>query len=444
MKTIENVENLTKEELLAIIADNGLDVKSLAANAKLFKKNGAVEKEKKEKTSREVTWEVALDDHNDWAIKRTTAKKWKMFVCMTSQGTFFFQDSDGQISQVDAKSLNAFTKGMPPLHFPNSWIKEMSEGDIDEKRNLIEFLETPELMEMAKYGCQPEVDFRYNRHGRKQLCEYYIQAWKSVPNLMKKYASNKKILNFIVSGFETLNDMKSRWGIDNVYAFLEEFDKSLVTVGSPGISNYDSIDHKSYYSDYRESALPEMNMDFQACKDYILYDTYSMGYANSIGGFFTIWRDTINMEKDIYGKVKVKYPTNLQTLHDFLAYQARFKKAEIDEKKFNKQAKIAAKYEALVDDYIFIAPTKKEDFLDEAEQQQNCLASYIQKFTDGNDIIMFMRHKDSPETSLVTIELVNGGVIQQYGHRNRKTTDEENLVIKKWMATVVNKKTAKN
>ena len=56
---------------------------------------------------------------------------------------------------------------------------------------------------------------------------------------------------------------------------------------------------------------------------------------------------------------------------------------------------------------------------------------------------MFMRHKDTPETSLVTIELVDGNVIQQYGHRNRPVTDEENLAIEKWMTTVVNKKAAK-
>lgn len=116
-------------------------------------------------------------------------------------------------------------------------------------------------------------------------------------------------------------------------------------------------------------------------------------------------------------------------------------KQEIDKVKFARQATKAKKYEAEVDKYVFIAPTKKEDFLDEAEQQQNCLASYINKFTNGEDIIMFMRFKDKPEESLVTIELINGEVVQKYGYRNRLVTEEEDEAINKWLKSRTKKAT---
>lgn len=267
----ENVENMSKEELLELISASGLDVKALAANAKLFKTNGSVEKEKISKKGNVVRWEVALDDHGDWAIKKTTAKKWKMFVCMTSQGTFFFQDSDGQITAADAKSLNSFTRGMPTLYFPNSWVKELSEGDIREKEKLITFMETPELMEMAKFGCEPSWrEVGINSYYRAFLHRNYLSAWNLVPNLMKKYHDNKKILTFIVAAPATLTDMKERWGIDNVYAFLEEYDKSLVNFSPEDLYYKDKVIDNYTWAGGEEvvSGLPGINMDFKAFKDF--------------------------------------------------------------------------------------------------------------------------------------------------------------------------------
>lgn len=435
---MKELNELSKEELLELIADSGLDVKTLAKNAKLFKTNGAVEKEKRERKKVEVTWEVALDDCNDWAVKRSSGRKWKMLVCMTSQGTFFFQDSEGQMTNVDPKGINIFFRGLNhELLFPNSWVKMIADMDLNAAEQLVNFMSNERLMEMAKFNCCPEwtgkkfYDLDYQQ-------KTFLEAWELVPNLMKKYCKNKRQLYFIISAAATLVDAKERWGIDNVYNLIDEYDRSLINLkDSYYPNNLIDIVGDRYYGCYcgsiRESNLPKMNMEYKAFKDYILYDSYRMGYAQNLRRFINDWKDTLNMQETVYHKIKYKYPEALQCEHDYLSYQVSILEEKIDEEKWNEQVEKAKEYEAEVDGYLFIAPTCREDFLDEKTQQQNCLASYIKKFNNGEDIIIFMRRKNYPDVSYITIEVIDGVIRQRYGYRNRETTEEENRVIDKWL-----------
>lgn len=71
---------------------------------------------------------------------------------------------------------------------------------------------------------------------------------------------------------------------------------------------------------------------------------------------------------------------------------------------------------------------------DEAVQQNNCVASYIDKVLDGKCHILFLRKKDSLDKSLVTIEVnaYTNTIVQAKGKFNRDTTEEENKVIEAW------------
>lgn len=438
---MKELNELSKEELLELIADSGLDVKTLAKNAKLFKTNGAVEKEKKEKKKAEITWEVALDDCNDWAVKRISGRKWKMLVCMTSQGTFFFQDSDGQMTNADTKGVNTFFRGLDhQLIFPNSWVKMIADINIQKAERLVNFMSNENLMKMAKYNCAPTWESKYPSDVDSQQ-QAYLEAWVLVPNLMKKYCNNQKQLYFIVSAAATLVDAKERWGLDNVYDLIDEYDKSLINLPYCYVANslIDIVRNRycvELNEGLRKSGLPAINMEYKAFKDYFLYDSYRMGYARSLRSFLNTWKDTLDMQQNVYQKIKCKYPKALQCEHDYLSYQQIIMSQMIDETTWEEQVEKAKEYEAEVDDYVFIAPTSKEDFLDEASQQQNCLASYIKKFNNGEDIIIFMRRKNYPDVSYVTIEVVDDSIRQRYGYRNRPTTAEENIVIDKWLKKV--------
>ena len=85
-----------------------------------------------------------------------------------------------------------------------------------------------------------------------------------------------------------------------------------------------------------------------------------------------------------------------------------------------------------IDDYKFIYPESNQCIKDEAVQQQNCLASYIQKVLDGECHLIFMRKKDKPEDTLITLEVKGLMVTQARGKFNRDTDEKEKIAIEKY------------
>ena len=81
---------------------------------------------------------------------------------------------------------------------------------------------------------------------------------------------------------------------------------------------------------------------------------------------------------------------------------------------------------------MFIYPKCTQDIKDEAVQQNNCVASYIDRVIDGHCDILFLRKKDSPDKSLVTIEVVNNKIVQALRRFNDHVTQEDQEAIDYW------------
>ena len=81
---------------------------------------------------------------------------------------------------------------------------------------------------------------------------------------------------------------------------------------------------------------------------------------------------------------------------------------------------------------MFIYPNCTQDIKDEAVQQNNCVASYIDRVIDGNCHVMFLRKKDNPEKSLVTIEIRHNRIVQAKRRFNDPVNKEEQEAIDYW------------
>lgn len=84
------------------------------------------------------------------------------------------------------------------------------------------------------------------------------------------------------------------------------------------------------------------------------------------------------------------------------------------------------------DKYVFIYPDCVQDVKDEAVSMNNCVASYIDSIIRGECHIMFLRLKDSPKESLVTIEVRNNKIVQALQKYNAPLTDEQQEAVNKW------------
>ena len=224
--------------------------------------------------------------------------------------------------------------------------------------------------------------------------------------------------------------MVNTFGLNNVRDFLNEAELSLY--------NLNSIeDRQTYRYSYNNDSCSLRHrsvLDYDRFKEYILYSGIRFGYRNNLTVFINTWHDDLDMQEKIYGYVKEKYPKYLQTHHDQIADKYNLHREEIDQIEFDKQVEETKKltWNPKEEDYIFLSPQTKEDFIDEAHQQANCLASYVSKFTEHRCHILFMRNKKTPETSEVTIEVIGDRITQALQASNKAITPVQEKALLKW------------
>ena len=179
-----------------------------------------------------------------------------------------------------------------------------------------------------------------------------------------------------------------------------------------------------YYGENGHRLLKQCNYDLRSLLKYIDYlltfeglGTYRL--VNEIG-------DYANMMRQISDKYE-KYPRYFLSTHKIAARNYNRLKHQFDEQNFKKQIK--PEYEITHKEYKFFYPRSTQEIKDEAVQQHNCVASYIDRVINGDCHILFLRKKDAPTQSLVTIEVKNGKIVQAFQAYNRMCNEAQNEAI---------------
>lgn len=149
---------------------------------------------------------------------------------------------------------------------------------------------------------------------------------------------------------------------------------------------------------------------------------------NSLNTVIDLLYDYVEMSSKISERFE-KYPRYLKTIHDIAVRNYNRLKQEFDERAF--ATKINRDMEFKYKHYVFLYPNTTQDIKDEAVQQSNCVASYIERVLEDKCHIMFMRNKGFKDKSLVTLEIgtKHMKVVQARGGYNRDTTSEEKEAI---------------
>ena len=188
-----------------------------------------------------------------------------------------------------------------------------------------------------------------------------------------------------------------------------------------------SIINSTYYSDM---ILNQIKLGYNP-KSLILYMDEIITYeALSLNNFLTNFKDYVYMMSRISPKKFDKYPRNLLTTHAIAVRNYNRFREEYNESLF--KSKIKEWMEFSYKDYTILYPKCTQDIKDEACQQHNCVASYIDSVIDGRCDIVFLRKKDNPDKSLVTVEVRNGKVVQSKGKHNSTPREDELYVLKKY------------
>lgn len=195
-----------------------------------------------------------------------------------------------------------------------------------------------------------------------------------------------------------------------------------------------NYEHKSYYN----TLIDEYGYN---SKSLLLYLDQLMTFEaiTNMSNLMRELNDYAYMMNSISKKFD-KYPRNFLTTHRIASRNYNRLRQSYPEELFQK--KICKKFEYSYGKYKFLYPSCTQDIKDEAVQQNNCIASYIDKVINGNCHILFLRKKDNLEKSLVTIEVdsYTNTIVQARGKFNRDTIEEENEVIEAWNKKFSNKR----
>lgn len=274
--------------------------------------------------------------------------------------------------------------------------------------------------------------FKYAK-GYKALESYFIAGYdanlhirvpvsevpKGLLKLCRKYGF--KIDNSLIDNYKSMPDAYT-------LAFSMEFEgiepqQMLYILGS--LTPYNSYRNWYYRSDYCHMLLHQWHYNLKALLKYIDYLSVFEGIEPG-SNIVTEIGDYANMMRQISDKYE-KYPSYFLSTHKIASRNYNRLKHQFDEQNFQKQRN--PEYEMSYKDYVFIYPKTTQDIKDEAVQQQNCVASYIQRVIEGGCHILFLRKKDSPTKSLVTIEVRNGRIVQARQAYNRMITDDQQEAV---------------
>lgn len=139
--------------------------------------------------------------------------------------------------------------------------------------------------------------------------------------------------------------------------------------------------------------------------------------------------DYARMMSQISNKYE-KYPKHLLTSHQIAIRTYQRLRQQFDEINFSKR--VNHKMDFRYKDWAVIYPDSTQDIKDEAVQQNNCVASYIQSVIDGKCDILFLRKIGALNKSLVTVEVRDGKVVQCRRKYNWECTPEELDVLNRY------------
>ena len=202
--------------------------------------------------------------------------------------------------------------------------------------------------------------------------------------------------------------------------------------------------------DRLEIFTANLHYDYSYYRFYDLITTYNYNvtslikYMDNLITFEAIRKTDICRELYDYARMMSeispkfdKYPKNFLTTHRIANRNYQRLREYFEESKFTRCIDLSMEWK--YDKFKFIYPKTVQDIKDEAVQQNNCVASYIERVIKGECHIMFLRSTNDVDHSLVTVEVVNNTVVQAKGKFNKDITAEESAVINKYNKYLINR-----
>lgn len=389
----------------------------------------------------EYDFNVEYENDTDFILRRKTSKTDRSLVVIVSQAQVYIKDnkSGGVERVVNKEQLVKFKSGMTsepvfskliwkPFRQDTCWGRSRYENCIKVTDQFVEFLDAKEIYKiLANKKLNPFKETRL------------VSVYRHNPETFNKKLEMEKVVKLLDPSF-AFNDYN---GPETIDGFMKcSLHESLINKTKEIIEglNVDYFKRWIRMSSFQE-IISEYNVDFKTFVTYLLYTIkYRNGlcvsdfyYGSNDSFTFSDYRDYLSNQKEMYGKVKEKYPQYWLSEKQMMCnkYNAWKKIQEQLGFKINQEEMQQYEYD---DGFMKVfVPLMSSDILDEAQQQQHCVASYVDRIRAGQTHILFIRYMNTPEESLLTVEVTpNKEIVQVRGFQNRAYTHAEWDFMKEW------------
>lgn len=263
--------------------------------------------------------------------------------------------------------------------------------------------------------------------------------FKSFDLLMKEKLFDLAFTTYNISA--SAKSFEDIYKIDKKYIpFIKDNNLTYQEVKLLKVYPKEDVETIKYFSEkiyLRESTIEiidKCKIDLGYLRKYI--DMQSKEDEEIIYEYFDYVKFAHDLKLDLKDK-KILYPNNLIEEHDKLFLQVK----TLKDPDINKKIKTISEFLNLNryedDKYIIYPASSIEDLVKESEMQHNCVRTYVDSVANHETEIYFLRKKENPKESFVTIEVHNGKVIQAKTKYN-KTPEKEILdLLKKWEKTLM-------
>lgn len=372
-----------------------------------------------------VSYEVVLENNTDFIVRRQTKKGEKELVILISKGLYYIRDcNNGGVSQVTNRNLCSFLRDLKDncIGFQQvNWIGALFKDSAD---FIVAVTGDPILSDMCKHNMpiSPE-------NPKKHMC-YWKQNKKLYKKVIRLFSRQSTVTEKYQNSIPVIFWIEEHYGHNEAIYFAEQVIQSGVRNMSFNLSyQYDEAYKIEGFTQIMES---EYNINLRRFTNYICFDLYQQGYGDINGSFFREYFNYLTMQKTLYGKVREKYPKHFKTAYDVISLKDKLAEIAERSKDFAEQAKQIKSLEYSALGYCIVVPTELKELADEGANLRCSIGNCIDQVASGECQVLFLRRKNTPEQSLVTLQLCGQSIYQARGIDWRNITQEERIFLYNW------------
>ena len=165
-----------------------------------------------------------------------------------------------------------------------------------------------------------------------------------------------------------------------------------------------------------------------------LQQAVGVGLGKRLSGYLELYADYLKQAYACDGKIKEKYPEHLQEMHDIYSEKYTVLQEFRDEEKLRKAVEAGSPViDQVHEDYQLKMLDSIKAFYEEAQQNCNCVASYVDSVAAGKCWVASFRRVGSPATQLtIEVDPHSGEMVQIRGKFNRYPTEDELTLLEKF------------